>query len=337
MPRKSCPAPRKDLEAMRVQAIRARKGGMTVEGIAKMLGVHRGSVSRWLTTYSRSGATGLRAKKASGRPRKMACADLAPQLVKIVKSSPLRYGFENALWNCERIRQAIAIETGIGLSKMTVWRSMRDIGFSCQKPERRAFEQDPVARRNWLDIEWPKIRSQAKKERAVIFFEDESTVRLTPNMGKTWARVGHTPIVRGTGARASIGVMSAVSVSGRLVFKVPKRNVNGDEFILFLKQIMTNAPRKRVYVIADRGPAHVSKKVQSFVDREERLRLIFLPAYSPELNPDEYAWARLKRVELNAHREVTQAGLRQKTIGAMRRMQAKKEIIRGFVRRVYVT
>ena len=194
-----------------------------------------------------------------------------------------------------------------------------------------------MARRNWLEIEWPKIRSQAKKERAVIFFEDESTVRLTPNIGKTWARIGRTPIVRGTGARASIGVMSAVSVSGRLVFKVPKKNVNSDEFILFLKQILTNSPRKRVYVIADRGPAHVSKKVRSFVDSEQRLRLIFLPAYSPELNPDEYAWARLKRVELNSHREVTRSGLRQKTIGAMRRMQSKKEMIRGFVRRVYVT
>ncbi len=322
---------------MRVRAIKARKGGMSVDGIAKMLGVHRGSVSRWLTTYNRSGATGLRAKRASGRPRKVECAELGPKLVKILKRNPLRYGFETSLWNCERVRHALGAETGLFLSKMTIWRAMRDIGFSCQKPERRAFEQDPEARRAWLDIEWPKIRRQAKRERAVIFFEDESTVRLTPNLGKTWARIGHTPIVRGTGNRSSIGVMSAVSASGRLVFKVPKRNVDGGEFILFLKQLLENAPRKRVHVIADRGPSHVSKKVKSFVESERRLELHFLPPYSPELNPDEFAWARLKGVELKAHRETTRTGLRKKTIGAMRKMQSKKEMLRGFVRRVYVT
>ncbi len=335
--RKKCPVKRESLESMRIRAVKARKAGMTVEGIAKMFGVHRGSVSRWLTQYSRSGATGLRAKKSSGRPKKVDCKVLAPQLTKIIRWPATRYDFENPLWNLSRVERVVKTHLGVKLSKTTIWRSLRDIGFSCQKPERRALEQDPVARQKWLDIEWPKIRLDAKKKRAVIFFEDESTVSLSPTVGRTWARIGHTPTVRVTGNRGSVNVISAVSPSGKLLFKVPRGTVNSDEFILFLKQVLKEVPRKRIFMILDRGPSHRSKKVASFVESTGRLELFFLPAYSPELNPDEFVWERLKKVELKAHGVKTKEALRSKTIGKMRGMQSKKALIKSFSRRVYVT
>lgn len=335
--RKKCPVKRENLEAMRIRAIKARKSGMTVEGIAKMIGVHRGSVSRWLTKYNRGGATGIRAKKSSGRPKKVDCQELAPQLTKIIKHPATKYQFENPLWNLARVEKVVKTELGHKLSRTTIWRSLRDMGFSCQKPERRALEQDPKARQSWVTHEWPKLRRRAKKQRAVIFFEDESTVSLTPTVGKTWARIGHTPIVRVTGNRGSVNVISAVSPSGKLLFKVPQGNVNSDEFILFLKQILKEVPRKRILMILDRGPSHRSKKVASFVEETGRLELHFLPTYSPELNPDEYVWERLKKVELKAHGLKSKAELRSRTIGKMRGIQSKKALIRSFTQRVYVT
>lgn len=310
---------------------------MTVEGIARMLGVHRGSVSRWLTQYRRCGATALRSKRASGRPRKVACADMAPKIAKIIRSPATRYGFENPLWNVGRVAEVLKSELDLPLSRTTVWRSMREIGLSSQKPERRALEQDPESRRDWLEKEWPKIRNHAKKQRAVIFFEDESTLSLSPTVGKTWARIGHTPVVRLTGNRGSINVISAVSPSGKLLFKLPKGTVNSEEFIGFLKQILREVPRKHIFMIVDRGPSHVSKKVAAFVESTGRMELHFLPSYSPELNPDEYTWERLKRVELKAHQEKTKPALRRRTIGAMRSIQSKKGLIRSFCRRTYVT
>lgn len=279
----------------------------------------------------------MRGRRSTGRPRKVDCQELAPTLSKIIKAPATKYGFENPLWNCERARVVLGREVGLRLSRATAWRYLRDIGLSCQKPERRALEQDPEARRNWLAFEWPKLRRQAKKERAVIFFEDESTVSLSPTVGRTWSKVGHTPIVRVTGNRGSINVISAISPRGKLLFKVPRGNVNSDEFIRFLRQVLADVPRKRVHMIVDRGPSHTSKKVQTFLEDEPRLQIHFLPSYSPELNPDEYTWERLKKVELKAHGELTKKGLKRRTIGAMRSMQRKKGLVESFVRRVYVT
>ena len=332
-----CPIKRNNLEAMRIRAIKARKSGMTVEGIAKMIGVHRGSVSRWLTKYNRDGAKGIRSKRSSGRPKKVDCGELAPKLTKILQRPATKYQFENSLWTLARVEKVLKTELGYKLSRSTIWRSLRDIGFSCQKPERRALEQDPIARRHWMTHEWPKIRQRAKKQRAVIFFEDESTVSLTPTVGRTWARIGLTPVIRVTGNRGSVNVISAVSLGGKLLFKVPKGNVNSDEFINFLKQILREVPRKRILMVLDRGPSHRSKKVASFVESTGRLELHFLPTYSPELNPDEYVWERLKKVELKAHGLKNRTELRSKTIGKMRGMQSKKALLKSFSQRVYVT
>src|SRR5208283_1131684 len=109
------------------------------------------------------------------------------------------------------------------VSVPTLWRELKKLKLSCQKPERRALEQDPKARARWIATEWPRIKRLARRQRALLFFEDESVVRLTPTVGRTWAPVGKTPIVRVTGKRASVLVMSALSLQGRCFSRFHRR------------------------------------------------------------------------------------------------------------------
>ena len=198
-------------------------------------------------------------RKATGRPPKLDCKRHGKASLKLVKHPATEYGFEHPLWTCQRIRQVISAELNLAVSVPTLWRELKKPKLSCQKPERRALEQDPKARARWIATEWPRIKRLARKQRALLFFEDESVVCLTPTVGRTWAPVGKTPIVRVTGKRASVLVMSALSLQGRLFFKIPSERVNATVFIEFLKELLAEYPRRKIFGLQIRQ-AHTSPK-----------------------------------------------------------------------------
>lgn len=158
----------------------------------------------------------------------------------------------------------------------------------------RAFQQNRALVERWLQEEYPKIQAQAKRERAEIFFEDESGVRSDFHAGTTWAPVGRTPVVRSTGQRFSLNMISAVSAKGHLRFMVVRGSVGAQKFLEFLRRLMRGR-RRPIFLIVDGHPAHRAKRVQAWLQSlEGRLRLFFLPPYSPELNPDEQVWNDVK-------------------------------------------
>ncbi len=123
-----------------------------------------------------------------------------------------------------------------------------------------------------------------------MFFEDRSGVRSDSRSGSTSVARGQTPIVRVTGQRFSLNMISAISPRGALRFMVVKGGVGARVFIESLKRLM-HGQRLSVFLIVDGHPAHRAKIVNAFVESlEAKLRLYFLPPCSPELNPDELVW-----------------------------------------------
>jgi hypothetical protein len=94
---------------------------------------------------------------------------------------------------------------------------------------------------------------------------------INSNCGRTWAPVGKTPIVRVTGKRASVLVMSALSLQGRLFFKIPSERVNATVFMDFLKELLAEYPKRKIFVIADQASPHIAKSVKAFVAGQKRL------------------------------------------------------------------
>ena len=145
MPRDGRTLPHNILEEMRFRAIEAYQAGKGVAEIAKLLGVHWGSVSRWLTKWRRDGQRALKERKATGRPPKLDCKRHGKAILKLVKHPATEFGYEHPLWTCQRIRQVISAELNLAVSVPTLWRELKKLKLSCQKPERRALEQDPKA------------------------------------------------------------------------------------------------------------------------------------------------------------------------------------------------
>jgi transposase len=325
------------LEAMRMRAIDAYRQGHSISEIARLHGLHRGSVSRWITRWRRGGKDALRRTIATGRPPKIDCEKYGRRILLIVKRSAMKYGYETPLWTCRRIKETLKKELKLDVTIPTVWRALKRLNLSAQKPERRALEQDPVRRKAWVENELPKIRALAKKEKALIFFEDEAAVRLTPNVGTTWAPVGKTPIVKVTGKRGTISVMSAVSDTGQMFFKLPEGTINSTTFIYFLDALSSEYPRRKIFVIADQASPHIAGQVAEYLETNKRLRLFYLPPYSPDFNPDEEVWNHLKNHELKAHQATDEKSLKKVTTKSLRRMSRRPSLVRSFFKDDNVT
>lgn len=319
------------LEAIRIRAVEQVLAGANADDVIAALGMHRSNIFRWLQAYHAGGWEALKARAITGRPSKLDARQMQWLYRTIVGKNPMQLGFLFALWTREMIRELVLKKYGVRLALSTVGRILRDLGLSCQRPLYRAFEQNPGLVQAWLDEEFPKIREEAKRLKAQVFFGDEAGLRSDFHAGTTWGKKGETPVVTSTGKRHSLNMISAISPRGDLRFMVVKGCVGAKVFIGFLKRLIQGATRP-VFLILDRHPAHVAKLTRAFVESTKgKLRIFFLPPYSPELNPDEYVWNNLKATvgrKMTTHAEE----MKSRVISHLRSLQKNPEKVRSFFR-----
>jgi hypothetical protein len=192
------------------------------------------------------------------------------------------------LWTREAIAELIAQRYGVWLARTTVGGYLRGWGFSPQKPQHRALEQNPAAVRRWLEEAFPAIRAQAKREGGVVLWLDEMGERSDAAAGRSWAPVGQTPVIKGTGKRFRVNMLSAISNAGLLRFRLFVGSFNGPVFIDFLGRLLRDCGGRKVHLIVDGHPVHRAKLVSAWVGgHADQIQLHVLPGYSPELNPVE--------------------------------------------------
>jgi transposase len=322
--------PHQVLEIYRFRALELRKKGKKVKEIAEFFGIHPNSVSRWFVIKNKQGKKALKSKKAPGPEMKLNEKEMKI-LLQLLKESGLHFGFETPLWTCKRVCYLIQKKMKKKLHISNGWRLLKRLGLSNQKPERRAMQQNPREAKRWLQEDWPKIQTHARRWQAMLYFHDESGISLTPNLGKTWAPKGKTPIIRITGKRGGFCVTSAISPAGRLVFRLEKGKVNADKTIEFFTQIRAQHRNRKIIVVTDQARPHTAAKVAKFVEQHKKsFALYYLPSYSPELNPDEKVWAHLKGAKLQTHQAKTTPELRRLTFGAMKSIQMQPSLVQSF-------
>jgi len=275
-------------EDLRCKAVKAVLDGKRQVEIAKVLGVTRQAVGKWVQAYRKGGEKALKAKKR-GRPKGGVLLPWqAAQIAKaVVDHHPEQLRLPFFLWTREAVAQLIERRFGIRVSVWTTGRYLARWGFTPQKPIRRAYEKNPEAVRRWLEEEYPIIRRQAKEEKAMIYWGDEMGLRSDDTAGRSYGLRGHTPVVPGTGKRFGCNMISAITNQGQLNFMVFPDRFESNVFLEFLRRLVRQSKRK-VFLIVDGHPVHRSKKVSGWIKRNaNHIRLFYLPGYSPELNPDE--------------------------------------------------
>lgn len=289
---------------IRIRAVRASLKGMAQNAVADAYQVSRSTIHRWVSRYHQQKESGLARGAVSGRPSALESIK-DKTFIAVVSKPATNFGYETDFWTCQRVCQVIRQRFHLEVSRWTIWRRLRNLGLTYQKPERHYFEASEQQRHQWRTQELPKIRRAIRRYNAILYCQDESTIRLTAILARTWAARGQTPVQKVTGNRGSIAAMSAISRKGQLVFKLHEKRIASDEIIQFLQQLLIHHKNRHLVIIMDQAPPHTSKKTQRFIESQKRLHVFYLPPYSPDWNPDEQVWNHLKNQELKGHQAKT--------------------------------
>lgn len=282
--------PPKAQEDLRRRVIGAVRGGMGITQAARTFGVTRQSIHNWMKAVEDHGLVALRAQKRGpkGGSRLLEPHQAATLVRMITASCPDQLRLPFALWTREAVIELARRKFGVTLSLSTVGRSLRGWGLTPQKPVRRAYERDPVAVKRWLSEEYPAIARRAKAEKAEIHWGDQMGLRSDHQAGTSYSRRGVTPVIPGTGKRFRCNTMSSITNLGSLAFMVFTGRFNAAVMIRFLKRLTRHAGRK-VFLIVDGHPVHRSAAAKRWIAQHpEQIEMFLLPAYSPDLNPDEF-------------------------------------------------
>ncbi len=319
-------------EYIRIQAVKAvRQKNKSPEEVIKLFGLHRTNIYKWLRIYDAQGFPGLKSTKSKGPVPKLNQKQ-EQQLSNLLLKNPLQLKFEYALWTIDMISELISRKFAVRYSKVQIGRLMKKLGLSRQRPLERAIQQDSKKVEQWLVKHYPSIKKEAKKEKREIYFSDEAGFHATAQYGSTWAPKGKTPIIKTSGKREKVNVISAINNKGKLRFMLYDTSFNGTVFIQFLKRLMHNQ-KMQISLIVDGHKSHFTKQVKQFVESTKgKLKLYQLPPYSPELNPDELVWNNAKQKVAKQKHTPTEKTFKQKVKSVMDEIQKNTELNKSFFR-----
>ncbi|GAB3326143.1 IS630 family transposase [Haliea atlantica] len=239
----------------------------------------------------------------------------------LIDKTPDQLKLRYALWTREAVQQLIQQVTGLKLAIRTVGEYLKRWGLTVQKPKKKAYEQHPAEVQRWLDEEYPSIHARAKAENAEIYWGDETGLRNDCQHTRGYAPRGQTPVIRLNAKRESINLISAVTNQGKVRFRFFDGTMNADLLIDFMKRLIKDAQRK-VFLILDNLHVHHARKVKAWLaEHEDEIEAFYLPAYSPELNPDEYLNCDLKAGVHSGQPARNKKELKSKAMSHLRKLQ----------------
>ena len=320
-------------EALRNQIVRLRKAGRSHKEIADIVGVTESHCSRVWTRYQKGGASSVSKGKRGrrqGEQRNLSAEQEAEIKRLIIDKVPNQLKLSFALWTRDAVRLLIEQKCGFSMPIRTVGEYLKRWGFTPQKPAKWAKEQSTPAVANWLLNDYPAIAKRAKQEKAEIYWGDETGIQTGANVEKGYSPKGKTPVLRQTGRKHRINMISAINNEGKVRFMFYKENMNSKRLITFMKRLIKDTGRK-VYLILDNLKVHHSHLVSGWLEKhKDEIEVFYLPSYSPELNPDEYLNNSLKGRVHSGVRAQNVIQLESKARKHMRHLQNDRSKVRRF-------
>ena len=298
--------PEEALRALRARAIAAARKGVKRGEIARILGMSRNWVWKTLRAAEKHGEEAAIAGHKRGPKDETigVMRILTPkeeaQLQKwIVDENPAQMKFPWAVWTRKAVQDLILREFKKEVAIRTISTYMKRWGMTPQRPQKKTLQQDDKAVAEWLDKVYPLIAERAKQEGALILWEDETAIKQDSNWVRGYAPKGKTPtLLQDNRSRYGAPVMlSAINNQGKVFFMLQRMAVNSYHFIRFLHRLILDlgSDGRKLFVICDNARIHHSKLVKAWAKKHEaEIEIFHMPAYSPELNPDEFLNRSLK-------------------------------------------
>jgi len=285
----------------RINGLLGLASGYTANNIAKILQVTTGTVRQWLQDFLVNALDSVKPQSKSGRRPKLDQSQRI-ELYKLIVAGPSAAGFSGACWRTPMIKTLIKREFDVDFNVRYLSDYLKQLGFSFQRASFTASQKDPDARNTWLSKTWQAIIKEQRERNAYVLFGDECSFAQWGSLTRTWAPIGQSPVVETRGTRKNYKVFGAIDYStGRLFSQGVDGKLNGETYVEFLKKILRET-RKHIILIQDGAPYHKSKIVKEFIaSRSDRLTVYTLPSYSPDYNPIEKLWKKIKEGYTHLH------------------------------------
>jgi transposase len=327
-------------EALRERAVYlVVREGKSQQEAATAVGASRQIVNQWVKRHRQSGARGLLDGRriSSRKGRGSLTAGESRRIQGWIKDKcPDQMKLPFALWTAQAVRELIRWKFRKELGLSTVQLYLQRWGFTPRKPVARARQRCPRKIASWLEKDYPAIQRRAKREKAAIFWGDETGINNQDRIGRGYAPKGQTPVLRHTARKFSTSMISAISNRGVLRFRLYKGALNVNLFIDFLRRLVRDAGQK-VFLIVDNPRVHHAKSVMEWIAKHKsRIAIFYLPAYAPEHNPDEYLNNDLKQQMKNKPRANDRKALVATTLSILKSIQRRPGRVRSYFRAKHV-
>ena len=192
------------------------------------------------------------------------------------------------------------------------------MGYSFQRARFVSDHLDEEKRREWLKGTWPRILKLKREKHAAILFGDEVSFPQWGSLTRTWSRRGTQPVVRTSGRRKGYKVFGLISyLDGRFFCSGTEDRLNSESYVTFLEEVLSKAGGHLI-LIQDGAKYHLSNHTKAFFERQkDRLTVFQLPSYSPDYNPIEMLWKRIKQTHVHLHYFPTFQALKDKVQEAL--------------------
>jgi transposase len=323
------------LEERRRIIIRMKENGSGAAEIAAATGCSRQAIYPLWNKWKNSKNKGkIIAVKKCGRPlgygRTLTKAQEKEIQRVITDKYPDQLKLDFALWTREAVKLVIRRKYDIDMPIRTVGEYLKRWRYTPQKPVRYAYERDAGKVKEWLENTYPWIKKQAKREKADIYWGDETTVKACDVRGRGYAPRGETPVVNRTAKKEDVSMISAITNKGKIYWKLHEGSINAEKFKEFVERL-TYGKKRKVYLILDNAKIHHSKILSKWAEEnKKRAALFYLPPYSPDLNPDEHVNSDVKYGVGSKAPKRTKEGLREATEGHMKMLSKTPKRIKKY-------
>ena len=265
-----------------------------MDSILSLWDISGSTVYQWLKEFVVAGWKSLVYGKMPGRPPRLNQTQKR-QLQEWIKKGPEACGYPSGCWTSVLIQDLIYQKFQVLYNRFYVCELLHSLGFSHQKARFVSDHLDEEARQRWMKEKWPEILAQARKIGAPIFFGDETSFALWGSLSYTWAPIGEQPQVKTTGKRKGYKVFGVIEFfSGRLIYQGLEDRFNSASYQTFLQFLLAQFSGP-IILIQDGAKYHTSQATRGFFEQHtDRLIVHQLPSYSPDYNPIEYLWKKVK-------------------------------------------
>lgn len=303
---------------IRLQAVLYRLQGKSIQEIVGLLDIHRSSIHQWVNQWNKGGLDKLLSKPRPGRKPKID-VDTKELIIQRINGS-LKDGKPYTVVAIEGFLKKKRPD--LIVSYRTLCRNLHQWGFRRLRPRPMALKADPRAQAAF--IEKVNILQGAKLE-PDIWFYDESGVWGDPNPYLVWAPIGSKPTVPYYGGKLKTTIAGAVRPSDGYFFSLILSNGDSDLFQIFLDELNDRInKKKRNIMILDNASFHHAKRLEWGA-----IESLFLPPYSPVLNPIEELWLQLKKKFFNQYYAKSQEELEERTMLALNHYMDRPEIVKS--------